>query len=66
MDDLRSGIERWTNEGGHIGTEATSRYDMRAGHDASMRPLDQSGQAAGPSESSSSRPADPDPAPRSP
>jgi hypothetical protein len=34
MDDLRSGIERWTNEGGHIGTEATSYREMVAGHDA--------------------------------
>jgi hypothetical protein len=34
MDELSSGIERWTNEGGHIGTEATSRCEMTTGHDA--------------------------------
>lgn len=66
MDDLRSGIERWTNEGGHIGTEATSYREMVAGHDAPRRPLGQSGQAAGLSELSSSRPVESDPAPRSP
>ena len=66
MDDLRSGIERWTNEGGNIGTAATGRYEMVAGHDAPGRPLDQTVPAAGPSESSSSRPVDSDSAPRSP
>jgi hypothetical protein len=66
MDELSSGIERWTNEGGHIGTEATSRCEMTTGHDAPRRPLGQPGQATGPSEPSSSRSVDSDSTPPSP
>src|SRR6185437_2210724 len=54
MGDLSLGVERWVNDGGHVGAEAVIRREATAGHHALGGPLGRRGQVARPSEVSSS------------
>jgi sulfide:quinone oxidoreductase len=65
MGDLSFGVERWINEGGHIGKEAMIRREIAAGDGAPGGPLGQRRRSAGPSEESSSPAVDSGSMPRS-